>query len=180
MKKFRLAVVLIGVFFVLMQTSNAHAAGFALIEQSVSGLGNAYAGGAASAQDATTIFYNPAGLTQLKKPELIIGGHVIIPHAKFHNENSTHVLQPITGIPLIGNDGGNAGVTVFVPNFYFSYPVNDRLSVGIGLNVPFGLQTEYDKNWVGRYHAIKSAVQTVNINPTIAYKLTDQLSIGQE
>ncbi len=178
MKHLKLLVVLIGFFFALMLSSNAHAAGFAIIEQSVSGLGNAYAGGAASAQDATTIFYNPAGLTQLKKPELILGGHLIIPNAKFHNNNSTHVLQPLTTIPLRGNDGGNAGVTAFVPNFYFSSPINDRFSIGIGVNSPFGLQTEYDKDWVGRYHAIKSAVKTVNINPTIAYKLTDQLSLG--
>ncbi|RMG74791.1 MAG: hypothetical protein D6710_01135 [Nitrospirae bacterium] len=72
--------------------SNAYSAGFAIVEQSVSGLGNAYAGGTASAEDATTLFYNPAGITKLKKAQLILAGHVIIPHAKFKNEGSTHLL----------------------------------------------------------------------------------------
>ena len=157
---------------------DAYASGFALIEQSVSGLGNAYAGGAASAQDATTIFYNPAGLTRLQKPEFTFGGHVIIPNAKFTNDGSTHVLQTITGVPLRGNNGGNAGVTVFIPNIYYALPINDKFVFGIGINSPFGLQTDYDKEWVGRYHAIKSSVKTVNINPSFGYKVTDALSIG--
>lgn len=155
-----------------------HAAGFALIEQSVSGLGNAYAGGSASAEDATTIFFNPAGLTRLQKPELVIGGHVIIPNAKFTNDGSTHVLQAITGIPLRGNNGGNAGVTAFVPNIYYAFPINEKFVFGIGINSPFVLQTDYDKDWVGRYHALKSSVKTVNINPSFGYKITDALSIG--
>lgn len=158
--------------------SNANAAGFALIEQGVSGLGNAYAGGAASAEDATTIFYNPAGLTRLKKPEFIAAGHVIIPNAKFTNDGSTHVTQSVTPFSLRGGNGGDAGVIALVPNMYFSYPFTEKFSFGIGINSPFGLQTEYDKDWVGRYHAIKSKVMTVNINPTIAYKFTEQLSIG--
>lgn len=165
-------------FVVCSYSSNSYAAGFALIEQSVSGLGNAYAGGAASALDATTIFYNPAGLARLQMPEFIIGGHIIIPSAKFTNDGSTHVLQSITGIPLRGNNGGNAGVTAFVPNIYFSFPVNEKFSFSIGINSPFGLQTDYDKEWVGRYHAIKSSVKTVNINPAFAYKIANGLSIG--
>ncbi|MEW6584391.1 MAG: outer membrane protein transport protein [Nitrospirota bacterium] len=153
-------------------------AGFALIEQSVSGLGNAYAGGAAAAEDATTIFYNPAGLTRLKGRQLVFGGHVIMPYVKFHNEGSTHVLQPLTGQPLTGGNGGEAGVTKFVPNFYYSREVTDRLAVGLGVNSPFGLATEYDKDWVGRYHGIKSDVLTVNINPSMAYRINKEFSVG--
>ena len=92
----------------------------------------------------------------------------------FYNQNSKH----LTNFNLKGNVGGNAGFTVFVPNFYFSSSLNDKLSFGIGINAPFGFQTEYDKNWIGRYYAIKSALKTLNINPSIAYKLTEQLSVG--
>lgn len=169
---------LIVLSLVVSFSSNSHGAGFALIEQGVSGLGNAYAGGAAQAEDATTMFYNPAGLTRLQKPQFIAAGHVIIPNAKFHNEGSTHVLQQVTGIPLRGGNGGDGGVIVFVPNLYFSYPFTEKFHFGLGINAPFGLQTEYEKDWVGRYHAIKSRVMTVNVNPTIAYKFTDNLSIG--
>jgi len=162
----------------IISAGAAFGAGFALVEQSVSGLGNAYAGGAASAEDATTIFYNPAGLTRLSGQEVIAGGHVIVPSVKFHNEGSTHVLQAYTGQPLSGENGDDGGVTKAVPNLYYSKKINDRLSVGIGINAPFGLATEYDKTWVGRYHAVKSDLMSININPTIAYKLNDNLSVG--
>ena len=159
---------------VFISTGSALGAGFALIEQSVSGLGNAFAGGAAVAEDASTIFYNPAGLTRLEGQQLLVGAHVIMPYVKFHNEGSTH----ITGAPLLGDNGGNGGETRVIPNLYYSRKVTDRFSVGIGVNSPFGLATKYDKDWVGRYHAVESDLVTVNIDPSLAYKVTDQLSIG--
>jgi long-chain fatty acid transport protein len=168
------SVFLIAVSLLLIPAGSAFAAGFALIEQSVSGLGNAFSGGAASAEDASTIFYNPAGLTHLQEQQLILGAHVIAPSVKFHDEGSTHV----TGLPLSGGNGGDGGVTKVIPNFYYSRKISDKFSVGLGINSPFGLATEYDKNWIGRYHAIESDLLTININPSLAYKITDQLSFG--
>jgi long-chain fatty acid transport protein len=159
-------------------SGSASGAGFALIEQSVSGLGNAYAGGAASAEDASTIFYNPAGMVLLGKNQLIFGAHVVMPTVEFHNEGSTHVLQGATGIPLSGDNGGDGGVTKVIPNFYYSRKISDRFAVGLGINAPFGLATEYDDYWVGRYHAIESDLLSVNINPSIAYRITNYLSFG--
>ena len=52
------------------------------------------------------------------------------------------------------------------------------LSLGLGINAPFGLKTEYDSNWIGRFHAIKSEVRTINVNPSIAFKVNDQISLG--
>jgi len=153
-------------------------AGFALIENGISGLGNAYAGGAASAEDASTIFYNPAGMTRLEGKQVIAGAHIIMPSVKFHNEGSTHLLQGVTGQPLSGGDGGDAGVTKVMPNFYYTRKLSDRFVVGLGVNAPFGLATEYDKHWVGRYHAIESDLLSVNINPSVAYKVNDNLSVG--
>ncbi len=159
-------------------TGYSYGAGFALIEQSVSGMGNAFAGGAAIAEDATTIFFNPAGMVRLQEQQLILGSHVIIPSVKFHNEESTHLLQGVTGMPLSGGNGGNGGVTKFIPNAYYAKKIKNNISAGIGINAPFGLATEYDKDWVGRYHAIESDVLTLNINPSVAYRLNDHLSIG--
>jgi long-chain fatty acid transport protein len=159
---------------ILVSAGSVFAAGFALIEQSMSGLGNAYSGGAASAEDASTIFYNPAGMTLLNGRQLILGAHVIMPSVKFHNEGSTHV----TGQPLSGGNGGDGGVTKAVPNLYYSRKVSDKFFVGMGINTPFGLATDYNKTWVGRYHAVESDVMTVNINPSVAYKINDQISVG--
>ena len=161
-----------------MSAGSAFGAGFALVEQSISGLGNAYAGGAAVAEDASTIFYNPAGMTRLEGKQVIAGAHIIMPSVKFHNEGSTHVLQPYTGIPLQGGDGGDGGVTKAVPNFYYTRKLSDRFVVGLGVNAPFGLATEYDSHWVGRYHAVESDLLSVNINPAVAYKINDNLSVG--
>lgn len=153
---------------------SARAGGFALIEQSVSGLGNAFAGGAAAAEDATTIFFNPAGLTRLKGQHAIAGLHVVMPRAQFDNEGS----KDVTGKPLTGGDGGQAGETGLVPNGYYSVGLDNGLAFGLGLCAPFGLATKYDSTWVGRYHAVESSVQTVNINPSVAYRVTPQWSLG--
>lgn len=151
-----------------------YAAGFALIEQSVSGLGNAYSGGAASAEDVSTIYYNPAGLTKIKGNQFITGGYLIIPSAKFTNEGS----KVVTGAPMTGGNGGDGGEASFVPNLYFASQLTDKTVVGIGVTVPFGLTTKYDNDWVGRYHGVKSHLKTINIMPVIAHKVSNKLSVG--
>jgi long-chain fatty acid transport protein len=154
--------------------SAAWSAGFAIKEQSVTGLGRAFAGSAAVAEDASTIFFNPAGLTYLDRAELDLGINYIAPKSEFDNDGSS-----IAGvIPLSGGDYGDAGNNAVVPNFYYAHPVNDRLALGFGISAPFGLVTEYNDTWVGRYFAVKSEMLTVNFNPSVAYKATDKLSIG--
>lgn len=159
-----------------------NAAGFAIIEQSASGMGNAYAGAAAVAEDASTIFFNPAGMTNLPGTQMVIAGHIIIPTAEYSDRGS-HVNPLFTGgVPVAGSlpgdtsdDGGETGL---VPNFYFSTQLSDTLFAGVGANAPFGLATKYDKDWVGRYHALESKIFTLNINPSLAWKLNDQVSLG--
>jgi long-chain fatty acid transport protein len=148
-------------------------AGFALIEQSASQMGNAFAGGSAYAYDASTIFFNPAGLTRVPH-QLIIAGHVVKTSAEFEGE----AFDLLGNLVASGGDGGDAGDTALVPNFYYALPLNQGFVFGLGINVPFGLSTEYDDDWVGRYHAVKSEVTTVNINPSIAYKVNKDFSVG--
>ena len=157
-----------------LAAGTAAASGFALIEQSGSGLGNAYAGGAAAAEDASTIFFNPAGLTRIQGRQMAVAAHAIKPSAKFSNAGSTTAAA--TAQP--GGNGGDAGDWSLVPNFYYAMDINPKLKFGFGLHVPFGLKTEYDNGWVGRYHALKSEVQTINLNPTIAYQVNDTVSLG--
>lgn len=160
---------------------HAHAAGFALIENSGSGMGNAYAGAAAVAEDASTIFFNPAGLTLLEKPQMVFAGHIISTKADFSDKGSNLNPALTGGVVVPGSiqgtedDGGGIGI---VPNFYYARPINDQLFFGLGVNAPFGLETDYEDDWVGRYHALNSAIQTININPSLAYRVNDKLSIG--
>ncbi|MBE0618898.1 MAG: outer membrane protein transport protein [Proteobacteria bacterium] len=156
----------------------AFAAGFAIYEQSVKGLGNAFAGGAASADDPSTIFYNPAGMTLLKGQQAAVGVHFIQTHFEFDNDGSTHALTPITGQGLTGDNGGDGGTLGIVPNAYYSANLDNGWAFGLGINAPFGLVTDWDDGWVGRYHALKSDVLTVNINPSAAYRVTRNLSVG--
>lgn len=151
----------------------AQAAGFALIEQNASGMGNAYAGGSAIAEDASTIYFNPAGMTYIQGTQAVGAIHLINPNAEFNNKGSVKAL----GKPL-GSEGPNAGDLAIVPNLYFKMDLNDNVKLGVGLNAPFGLKTEYDDKWLGRFQADKSEVKTININPSIAFKVSDQLSLG--
>jgi len=155
--------------------SQAHASAFALIEQSASGLGNSYAGAAATADDASIVFYNPAGMSLLPGGKQVSAGLALINlSAKFSDSGSTAPA----GIASLGGNGGNAGGVSAVPNVYFAMDVAPSWKVGIGVSVPFGLKTEYDPTWVGRFQAIKSDIKTYNINPSVSYKLDDKTSFG--
>jgi len=172
--KFRLCpVASLTIACLLFFACNAMGSGFAIIEQSASCAGYAYAGAAAVAHDASTIYFNPAGMSLLSGNELQVGAHYIIPKAEFKNRGSTTVL----GTPLSG-DGSDGGETALVPNLYFLYSISERWKAGIGITAPYGLTTEYDNGWVGRYHALKSNLTTLDINPSVAYKINDQWSLG--
>jgi len=155
----------------------SHAAGFALIEQNASGLGNAYAGAAAVAADASTIYFNPAGMTLLPDRQLVVAGHLIKPRAAFSGD-AVFTTPPLKDTPVPGGQGGDAGNWALVPNAYFAYRLSPQVHLGVGINAPFGLATEYDPDWVGRTQAVKSELKTVNINPSIAYKVNETLSLG--
>src|SRR6266581_4554463 len=94
--------------------------------------------------------------------------------AKFSDSGST----PGAGGRPLGGNGGNAGDLSPVPNVYFAMDVAPSWKVGVGVSVPFGLKTEYDPTWVGRFQAIKSDISTLNINPSVSYKLDDKMSFG--
>src|SRR5579864_7101212 len=163
----------------------AEAGSFALNEQSVSGLGVAYAGGAAQAEDASTLFFNPAGIVWLDQGEAQLGAHGILPSSIFTNQGSRYNLPgtPFNGLPISGGNDGDAGVDHVLPNLYLTEPIlrNSQfgdLTLGIGVTVPFGLETDYSPGWVGRYQALRTKLTTFDIQPTIAYRIWDRLSFG--
>jgi long-chain fatty acid transport protein len=153
----------------------SYASGFALLEQSASRLGTAFAGTGAAADDATTMFFNPAGLVYLGEAQALLIPSAVEITSEFHDRGSTAGL----GQPL-GNNGGDAGGWNFVPSAYASTPIGsaEKWAIGIGLNAPFGLKTEYDDGWVGRFQALKSEIKTINVNPTIAYRVSDAVALG--
>jgi len=155
-----------------MLSSYASAAGFQLLEQNASGLATAYAGSAAVADNASTIFFNPAGMTQLKDREFSGGLSLIAPSFKFSNNGSNVGLLANTG------NGSDAGSLAAVPNAYVSWALNKDLYVGVGMSVPFGLKTDYGNSWVGAAQARSFSVETININPSIAYRVNDAVSVG--
>jgi long-chain fatty acid transport protein len=144
------------------------ASGFQLQEQSASGLGVAYAGMAAGTQDASTAFWNPAGLLDRARGLEISGSSVyVMPHTRYRADNGPASL-----------DGGDGGVSSLIPSIYTRAPVSDRVAVGLVINAPFGLSTDWDSPWQGMYQAIISKSETLNVNPVIGVRLNPFVSFG--
>ncbi len=157
-----------------VSASNARAAAFGLVEHGASGIGNAFAGAAATAEDASTVWWNPAGMARLKNGRhLAVSGSVISPSTTFSNRAS---VPP--GARPLGTGGGDAGDTAVVPSLFFATDLGPRWNLGLGVSVPFGLSTEYASDWIGRFHGISSEIKTLNVNPAVSYKINDAISIG--
>ena len=163
----------------------ANASGFGLIEQSVSSMGTAYANGSAGIDDASTIFFNPASMTRLDGKNLSGGVHVVRSDVDFsgkayYNPENPAIQQVngLAGAPIQGKSHDNLGETNAVPHGAYSQQINDRIWLGLSVNGPYGLRTEYSDNWVGRYNAINSKLTTVNINPSFAFKIDEHASVG--
>jgi long-chain fatty acid transport protein len=173
-KSYRL--LLLGTLLGFLIPNLVQASGFALIENSASGQGNAYAGAAAHAVDGSTVWFNPAGMMKLDRDQLVFAGHIVSPNASFTNNGST-ASALLGSVPLTGADD-DGGVNAFVPNFYWVKTINEVTKFGLGITAPFGLATKYNDDWVGRYHGVVSDLKTVNFNPSIGYRVNDKLSIG--
>ena len=171
-RRHRVAAAVAGTLLALGATQ-AFATGFQLNEQSASSIGNAFAGGAAFTDDISAMWWNPAVLSKFEQRQFIQGLHVVVPSIKFSNEAS----QPAANQPL-GGDGGDAGGWNFIPNLYFSMPINNQFAFGLGINGPFGNKTEYSDGWLGRYQALLSKIITINVNPAFSWKVTPEFSVG--
>lgn len=157
--------------------TQVHAAGYSLMEQTGTGLGNAYAGMAARSDDASLQFYNPANLAFLKPgTQVSFGGNLIFPKVEF--ENGAAANSTFGNSAIAGNDGGDAGKFAMIPNFYLAADWNDQVKYGIGISAPFGLSTDYRNGWLGRYHALDSELRTININPAVSWKPNDRFAVA--
>lgn len=145
-------------------TTQAYAAGFMLTEQSAGGLGRAYAGVGVDGTDLSGVFYNPATMT-LHKGSHFQAGFVSIgldlPYEGVDGstENGRYKEQPI-------------------PHGFMAKQMSEDLWLGLGMTVPFGMGTEFDEGWGGRFHGVEATILTFDVNPNIAWKINDKFSIG--
>jgi len=156
-----------------LMAGQAQSAGFALMEKNATDLGQAYANLATGSGESSGIFGNPASMALVDGMAVSGGINYIDVSFELENGTSTGPLGPVDG-----GLGGDAGEAAFVPNASMVYQLDDKTRLGLGLSVPFGLATEYDDDWRGRYHAIESHVEVVDLNPAISYDITPRLSLG--
>lgn len=152
----------------LLIASTAQAGGLYLYEVGSTDVGLAAAGYAARAQDAATAFTNPAGMTRLERPSLLLSAQPMYLNIDFStNGNSTEV----------GNDGDSNG---WLPagGLFYVHPVNDKLALGLAVTGYFGLALDYQDNWAGRYYVQDTTLQAAAIQPAIAWQVNDQFSVG--
>mgnify|MGYP001122667238 CR=1 FL=1 len=162
-------------------SSQVFAAGFAIQEQNVTNLGLAYSGTGALAEDASTTFYNPAGLTRLNESEIVLSGIIIQGDFDFTASSATTSLPAVAGTTTAAVPGGNTddpGTVAFVPATYISKRIDERWVFGFSINTPFGLDTEYQEDGIARYLATNSSIKTLNFSPNIAYEWFPCLSFG--
>jgi long-chain fatty acid transport protein len=154
---------------VALASTQIFASGFAINEQSISGMGTGFAGRSSAADDASTIFGNPAGMSRLKREQVTGGVALLDAHTDISHASSR---------PNSGSNDGDMVPLVAVPMGYYVKPIDDHWAFGIGMYAPFGLVTDYEKGFAGRYFGSKSDVKVMTLQPTVSYAFNDKVSIG--
>ena len=148
-------------------------AGISLYELANADVGLAAAGSAARAQDASTLFSNPAGMSRLDGAQFESGAQLLIGDIEFSKDPN------LTGPLLRGdNDGGNALGVLPGASAFFVQPLSEKVAVGLGTFSYFGLMSKYDDGWVGRYYVQEGALLGMSVMPAVSVKVTDWLSVG--
>jgi long-chain fatty acid transport protein len=147
---------------------DAAAGGFALNEQNARHLGSAFAGRASDAADASTLFTNPAGMARLERAEISAGVALL--------QGDTDISHAQGTFP--GSNDGDPVPTVTIPFAYYVQPIDDRWAAGIGLYTAFGVETDYETGFQGRYFGTTSDVKVITLQPSVSYRLNEQWSIG--
>jgi len=169
--KFKIAICSLA--FIVGTSLDANAGGYSTSLYSTSGLGNAYSGSSTGSHDVSDIFFNPAVTAGKDKNEIIASFSYLRLDIDPDNISSNFV-----GGNKAGSESRNVGTQKLIPAFYFSSPINNKTAFNLAISSPFGLETKYNKNWPGRFRALNSSISTLNINPSLAYKITDDLSFG--
>lgn len=161
-------------------SSQAFAAAFQVQEQNVSQLGLAYSGTAALAEDATTGFWNAAGLSKIKNSQVVLGGVLAWGIFDFDAHSAHNSFPTIPGLSdgFVTGNSDDAGTVAMIPNFAVATRFADRWVLGFNVNTPFGLKTEYEEDSVARYVGTLSKLEVWNFSPSISYEWLPCLSFG--
>ncbi len=143
--------------------------GLAVNEQSVSSMGTGFAGRSSSAQDASTVFGNPAGMSRLERAEISGGIAVVLPKTDIHASATN---------PTPGTNKGDIAPNTGVPFAYYVRPLNKDWHFGLGVYAPFGFISDYERTFQGRDHGLYSKVQVMTVQPTVSYKINERISVG--
>src|SRR5690606_5682144 len=160
-----------------LAAGQASATGFQLREQSVKNLGKSNAGSIVG-KDAAVVSLNPAAMVNLDRNTFQADVTVIDINAEFSGGGT---ILGVPGAALSGGNGGDPGDPTAVPNMAAVFPLKGALegmTVGVSVGAPFGLKTEYEDGWVGRYRALTSDVETVDLTLSAAFKASDGVSVG--
>jgi len=155
---------------ILIASHDLHAAGFQLQERSVKGNGRANSGEAAIADDASVLAANAAGIIKLDETSVVSGISFITADLKAHGTAFTPSPVAVSS--------ENAAKEVFVPHFYYSNKLRDKLAIGLGVFTTYGLETDYNDAFASVAITDSSKLTSFVINPTIAYRINDQWSVG--
>ena len=153
---------------ITLASSQVFASGFALNEQSISGMGTGFAGRSSSAEDASTVYGNPAGMVRLDGQQ-ITGGLAVI--------DATSNISQASGSSS-GSNKGNMVPLTGVPFAFYTQKLNEQWAVGFGLYAPFGMVADYEKGFQGKAFGSKSEVKVITLQPTVSYAINDKVSIG--
>ena len=153
--------------------------GFAINEQSARSIGQAFSGRVSDADSAATIATNPAGLSRLTQAEISGGAAYIDAKSDIRNASASYTLPAPFGTQTVsGTNQGDMIPGITIPFIYYAQPINERWSAGFGVYAPFGLKTNYESTFQGRYLGTKSEVQIITAQPTVSVKITPKLSFG--
>ncbi|MGY1952984.1 OmpP1/FadL family transporter [Pseudomonas pergaminensis] len=149
------------------------AGGFALNEQSISSMGTGYAGRSSSAEDASTVFGNPAGMSRLKQNEVSLGATYLDAKTNIKDASSSQF-----GANNPGTNKGDMVPGIAVPMGYLVTPIDEHWAFGLGIYAPFGLVTDYEHSFQGNGFGNKSKVSVITVQPTVSYAFNDKISVG--
>lgn len=154
-------------------SSQTLAAGFQVREQSAKTLANAQSNAAAGAEDASFMAYNPAAIGNIDDSQVVGGVAYIDASFELNNAEASNF-----GFDYDRGGSRQGGETALVPSFAAKTQLNDRFDLGLAIYSPYGLSTNYDREWVGRYHGIETELKTVDVQPTLNYRASDRLSLA--
>ncbi len=172
MKKILLPAIALGAF---IASTGAEAAGYHLSEYTTTGLGRSFAGVGVMGDDYSAIGFNPAGMQYNKQSGGQVGVTMVSLHTDYKGTSESH---PPMSQPVEKTGYGHTRPTRVLPNVFAQHKLNDKMTLGIGAYVPFGLATDYKNGWFGENHAELSQVSSQTVSPSLSYQVTDTIALG--